>query len=267
MENQFGKVSQLYLTAGVKDGKTILEDISFTAPFKVMHPFYEKKNLEGKDLMTIMPLIASAGIMDGDRQDFRIRVGEGARMEFVSQSYEKIYKMETGHAERTAEITVGSNACLYYTPLPTIPFAGSDYRSTLTVDLADASSRFVYSEVLTCGRIAHGEEFLYHRFQNRIVIRQEGRIIYRDNTCYEPERMPMTGFGMYEGFTHLGSLVLVNVPKSEDWILRARESLDETDRIEGGVTRTAQGHVVVRILGMSGQKLTAKMEELLALEA
>lgn len=34
-----------------------MEDISFTAPFKVMLPFYEKK-----DVMTVMLLTASAGM-------------------------------------------------------------------------------------------------------------------------------------------------------------------------------------------------------------
>ena len=42
-ENSFGKTSRLYLEASVKDGKTILSDVSFTAPYKVMRPFYEKK--------------------------------------------------------------------------------------------------------------------------------------------------------------------------------------------------------------------------------
>ena len=40
-ENQFGKLSEFYLTAAYRDGRTVMEDVSFTAPFKVMHPFYE----------------------------------------------------------------------------------------------------------------------------------------------------------------------------------------------------------------------------------
>ena len=260
MENNFGKLSQIHLTASKKDGRTILSDVSFTAPFKVMHPFYEKK-----DLMTVMLLTASAGIMAGDRQEFDIHVCEGARMEFVSQAYEKIHKMNEGYAERSTHLIVDHDAALYYTPLPTIPFAESDYRSVVDVELADETSKFVFTEVLTCGRMAHGEAFRYRRFQNRITIRQAGRIIYRDNTCYEPAQTDMTGFGMYEGFNHLANLVICNEPRSDAWIAAARESIDETERMEGGVTRTTQGHIVARILGMSGQKLTDKMNELLAL--
>ena len=42
MENKFGKVSRVSICAGKKDGKTILEDVSFTAPYKIMTPFEKK---------------------------------------------------------------------------------------------------------------------------------------------------------------------------------------------------------------------------------
>ena len=39
MENKFGKVSRICATAVLKDNRTILEDISFTAPYKMMVEF------------------------------------------------------------------------------------------------------------------------------------------------------------------------------------------------------------------------------------
>ena len=35
MENQFGKISKLNLEADYRDGRTVLRDVSFTAPFKI----------------------------------------------------------------------------------------------------------------------------------------------------------------------------------------------------------------------------------------
>ena len=257
MENQFGKLSKIHITAAKKDGKTIIEDFSFTAPFKIMRPFYEKK-----DVMSVMLMTASAGIMAGDRQEFGIHVKEGASVEFLSQSYDKIHKMKEGHAERKTILAVEPGASLFYTPLPAIPFGGSDYRSEIEVELADETSRFIFSEVLTCGRAAHGEEFEYTRFKNRISVYQNGRIVYRDNTLYEPQRTDMRGFGMYEGFTHLANLLICNEKKSDDWISAVREKIDSADQMEGGATRTAAGHIVIRILGVSGQKLTELMAEI-----
>lgn len=250
MENKFGKVSKLHLEAVKKDNKTILTDISFTAPLKVMRPFYENGR------MSVMMLAASAGIMAGDRQEITFCVREGAQMDFVSQAYEKIHRMEEGFASREVEIIMEPNSSLHYTPLPTIPFQDCDYRSHIVVRLTDETSKFVMSEVLTCGRVAHGEEFLYRRFQNKISIYQGEKIVYFDNTCYEPSKMKMQSIGMYEGYTHLANLIICNEPKDDEWIMKVRTLLDETEDVEGGVTRTAVGHIVIRILGKNGDKLT-----------
>lgn len=249
MENKFGRVSKLHLEAVKKEDKTILENVSFTAPLKVMRPFYENGR------MSVMMLAASAGIMAGDRQEISLYVKEGAKMDFVSQAYEKIHRMEEGFASREVEITMEPHTSLHYTPLPTIPFRDCDYRSHIVVRLADETSKFVMSEVLTCGRVAHGEEFLYRRFQNKVVIYQGEKIVYLDNTCYEPKQMKMQSIGMYEGYTHLANLIICNEPKSDEWIMKVRTLLDDTSDIEGGVTRTAQGHIVIRILGKNGDKL------------
>ena len=53
-ENKFGKISRLSIRTGSRDGKTILEDLSFTAPYKVMTPFPKE---DGG--ISIMPLCAS----------------------------------------------------------------------------------------------------------------------------------------------------------------------------------------------------------------
>mgnify|MGYP002423958373 FL=1 len=260
MNNQFGKLSKLHIRTACREGKTILEDVSFTAPFKIMHPFYEKK-----DFMTVMLLTASAGIMAGDRQEIDVCVKENSNMEFVSQAYEKIHQMEGDCAKRHVHLTVGDNACLHYMPLPAIPFAGSDYRCTVNVELENETSQFVFSEILSCGRIAHGEEFQYRRFQNRICIYQGGRIVYRDYACYEPERMDMRNFGMYEGFTHLANMVICNKQKPEDWVRQGRELLENSKNMQGGVTRTSAGHIALRILGRNAHKLTEITEKILTL--
>ena len=63
--NQFGKVSRFAVHAEKQGERTVLSDVSFTAPYKLMAPF-EKPD----GGIQIMPLCASAGIMRGDRQEF-----------------------------------------------------------------------------------------------------------------------------------------------------------------------------------------------------
>ena len=120
MDNKFGKISRISACAALKDGKTILEDLSFTAPYKIMMPF-EKEN----GGIQIMPLCASAGIMAGETQEISYHVEGGADLEVLSQSFEKIHKMDEGSATRTIEVQVDKNATLYYYPQPVIPYAQS----------------------------------------------------------------------------------------------------------------------------------------------
>lgn len=53
-----------------------------------------------------MPLCASAGIMEGDRQEFDFSVAEGTDMEFLSQSFDKVHKMKEGEAVRHVKAQV-----------------------------------------------------------------------------------------------------------------------------------------------------------------
>lgn len=259
MDNKFGKISGIQACAARKDGKTILEDLYFTAPYKIMVPF-EKEN----GGIQIMPLCASAGIMAGDSQEFFYHVKEGADLEVLSQSFEKIHKMDEGSASRNIEIKVEREAALYYYPQPVIPFAGSAFDSSMTIHLADKTSRLFLLEIISCGRNAHEERFLYRRFSSRVLIYRGGELVYRDNTCYEPDKMPMEGIGMYEGYTHMANLFLserytgqeaadkeVNLELQEKiWQL-----LDEEPEADGGVTRLTTGDLALRIFAHRAQTL------------
>ena len=50
MDNRYGKTSKLDLTMEYRENKTILSDVFFTAPFKIIKPFYDR------DYMQIMQI-------------------------------------------------------------------------------------------------------------------------------------------------------------------------------------------------------------------
>ena len=289
MDNKFGKVSRISACAALKDGKTILEDLSFTAPYKIMTPF-EKEN----GGIQIMPLCASAGIMAGDSQEFSYHVKEGADLEILSQSFEKIHKMDEGSASRTIEVQVDKNAALYYYPQPVIPFAQSAFDSKMTIHLEDETSKLFLLEIISCGRNAHEERFQYRRFSSKVLLYRGEKLIYRDNTRYEPDKMPMEGIGMYEGYTHMANLFLsklcnrdnvdggketnidgMDIKKQMNSSGTGRTSdrtselqekiwqiLDEDSEIDGGVTRLTTGDLALRIFGHRAQKLQQIAEKI-----
>ena len=289
MDNKFGKVSRISACAALKDGKTILEDLSFTAPYKIMTPF-EKEN----GGIQIMPLCASAGIMAGDSQEFSYHVKEGADLEILSQSFEKIHKMDEGSASRTIEVQVDKNAALYYYPQPVIPFAQSAFDSKMTIHLEDETSKLFLLEIISCGRNAHEERFQYRRFSSKVLLYRGEKLIYRDNTRYEPDKMPMEGIGLYEGYTHMANLFLsklcnrdnvdggkeTNIDgmdikkqmnssgtgRTSDRTAELQEKiwqiLDEDSEVDGGVTRLTTGDLALRIFGHRAQKLQQIAEKI-----
>lgn len=256
-ENKFGKLSRLSLKTGLRDGKTIIEDIAFTAPYKVMNPFPKKNGG-----ISVMPLCASAGIMEGDRQEFDFLVAEGTELEFLSQSFDKVHKMKEGEAVRHVKACVEKNAVFYYYPQPVIPYAQSAFDSTMEFDLENEHSGLFLLEIISCGRKASDERFQYRRFSSRVNIRRGGKLIYRDNTRYEPERMDMEGIGMYEGYTHMANIFL-SAP-AKDMQEKIWEILEMEKECDGGVTELVHGDLAVRILGQRAQKQQEVAEKIKA---
>lgn len=252
MDNQFGKISRLSVSVVCREGKTILDDVSFTAPYKLMKPFPKPNGG-----IQIMPVCASAGIMRGDTQEFSYHVGTGTDLEVLSQSFDKIHKMDSGSASRHIRIEVEPDAVLYYAPQPVIPFAQSAFDSQMDIHLADASSRFFLQDILSCGRTAYEERFAYRKFSSKVRIIRGNELIYRDNTRYEPDQMPMEGMGIYEGYTHMANLFLSGpCTQLQESIWDILENCEG----EGGVTALTQGDLAVRIFGMRAQQLQQTAE-------
>ena len=107
---------------------------------------------------------------------------------------------------------------------------------------------------------AHDERFQYRRFSSKVLLYRGEKLVYRDNTCYEPDKMPMEGIGMYEGYTHMANLFMSktnNIDEEKIW-----QVLDEEPEIDGGITHLATGDLVLRIFGYRAQKLQKIAEKI-----
>ena len=187
-------------------------------------------------------------------------------MEVLSQSFEKIHKMDGGCARREVTAKVDPDGVLYYYPQPMIPFAGSAFESEMEIRLADESSFLFMLDIISCGRTAREERFEYRKFASKVRVYRGDRLIYRDNTCYEPEKMPMEGVGMYEGYSHLANLFITaaafDAEKAAQLQEKIWEIIDSDNECEGGVTRLAAGDLAVRVFGNRAQKLQQIAEKI-----
>ncbi len=267
--NSFGRISKVSFLAGPSNGGTILKELFFEAPYKIIRPFPLSDGM-----IRVMLMSASAGIMAGDEQEFSIRVESGAKIEFISQSYEKIHQMEEGEAVRRTVVTVEPSATCIFNPQPTIPFADSAFVNKTDVYLADGTSNFIMSEILCCGRAVRDELFQYKKYHNLVHIYRGERLVYRDNSIFNPERYNMSGFGMYEKFTHMGNIFIskfldINESEFETSLLHLLQEeqnrLNVEERVfEGVFTRLESGDYVVRLFGMRAQVLEECIQRILS---
>lgn len=277
--NNFDHVSQLKLKVSQNSkGKTVISQKYFTSPFKIMNPFERK---DGG--ITVYQQTASAGILAGDTQEHSLYIEENATLELVSQSFEKIFKMEDGgKAWRTITAEVASGATLIYTPLPCMPFAGSDFSSNTKILLQDNSSRLIYVDTLCGGRKEHGELFDYRKYRNLIEIFKNSfsagntakpELIYRDNTVFEgsdcglyPDRKKiLQSPAMYGNYSHLGTMLIFGFLSKEGKNLRPSDLFEclnlpekllytaENLELQQGealisITQTAGNGIAVRVL-------------------
>lgn len=255
-QNRYGKRSQLQLQIRQGEKRSLLEHAGFTAPFKITSPFYDENGN-----MRIMIMSVSAGIMAGDHQLVEIDVQEKARAEILSQSYEKIHRMPPGDsAVRETRIKVASGGLLIYSPLPVIPYAESAFRNDTHIYLEDHTARLFYSEILACGRVSRGERFAFQSYRSLLKISGADGLIYLDNSCYRPEENDLQSYCMFEGFTHLSNLLLVNIkPAGEQYEMLKELAAGFKDGI-AGVSRIGTGDICIRALANGSEPILALHE-------
>lgn len=277
--NQFGRTSELKIIAAKNSsGKTFVKDSFFTSPFKIMKPF---ERADGG--IQIFQQSASAGVMAGDTQEFSFEIQPGAILELVSQSFEKIFKMEDDEgAERKISAEIAPNAKFIYTPLPCIPFAGSNFKSRAKINLQDKTSKLIFQDCICGGRKAHGELFDYKKYQNLVQIRCGGKLVFRDNLCFEgsdsgknPEKKEiLKSEAMFGKFSHLGSMLIFNfdlkpadffkVLGIEPKLLYTAENVEKMKNAESisSVTLTEGNGIAVKILANSAEEIQNRFEKI-----
>lgn len=240
--------SRLYLETEAKDGRTDIKDVFFSAPYKVMSPFQEGDGIQ------IMQMSASAGLLDGDTFTGEFCFGEHSVVTYLSQSYEKIFCSKGHPTKKEVSIEIKSGAKVKYLPYPVIPFGGSDFLNETVVHMK-RDAIFLYGDVFTCGRTGMGEYFQMKRFDSRMKVYLEDKIVFADHTRIEPQRFCYQNLGMWHHYTHNGMLYIYlgDEEKEKKLIEEIRERFQRGDWLLGATS--CESGVMVRILSMSGEQI------------
>lgn len=198
-------MAELKITAEPQKGRTVLSSLYFTSPLKVAKPFYA----DGPDSYTkVMVMQASAGLLEGDRNEISLKLNEGARLEYTGQSFTKVFSSPEGMgSSQNVQIELSKNASLVYVPMPVVPFTGSVYKGETCIKLSESSKLF-YSDIFCSGRKERGESFNFKSYVSRCRIYVDENLVFLDNARFMPEECSLESTGFFEGFSHTALIYL-----------------------------------------------------------
>nr|WP_268236279.1 urease accessory protein UreD [Arthrobacter liuii] len=143
-----------------------------------------------------------------------VKVGDSASLLLTTQSATKVYRTPGSFAEQRMTVRLGEGARLELMPDQLIAYREASYRQRTAVTLQPSSS-LVMAEVVTPGWSPDGAAFRYEEVRLRNEIRVDDgsggtHLLALDNLLIRPPLHDVTGLGFMEGFSHLGSLVVVD---------------------------------------------------------
>ncbi len=196
----------LRLRAEVVAGVTRLTVVEQRPPLAVMRAHHLDAAVP--DLASVTVISPAGGILQGDRLEQVLEVGNGARLSVGTQSAVRVYRAPAAAATSDTRLIVGAGGYLEYLPDPWIPYAGSqlDARTTCIVD---PDGVLVVSESVMAGRVARGERFAMERFESLVSIeRPDGTLVARD--CLRVSRgEPPTEVGRFGDALVCATLIVV----------------------------------------------------------
>jgi urease accessory protein len=217
-------------------------------------------DLAGRPATVALTLIHLGGILDGDRYDLSVQLGQGASARITTAAATQVYRMPLGDARPDITLRLAAGSRLAWLPEPLILFGGARFTQTTRVEIAPGA-RLGLLDVLVPGRLARGEVGQFERYEARLeVCAPDGRCLAAERTLLEPRRRPMMTPGMLGRTPVLGSLyVLDDQLDSERWCAWVNQ---RDDQALGATILPSDCGLLIRALGEAASAVHAKLREL-----
>jgi len=240
----------LHIQASLREGITYLEQSYFSPPFKLATIAQDKN----EPWLHLVLMSSSPGILDGDEYSIKIELEAGCSLQLHTQSYQRLFNMQTGATQNT-EVILQKGASLVYLPHPAVPHQSSVFTSTNKIYITD-HCRLVWGEILTCGRKGNGEVFHLAKYHNRTNIYFNKKLIVKENLLIQPALINPSALGQMENYTHQASLVLID---GQMELTEMKEQIAAICSVENeiafGVTNLPVPGLLIRFLGNKAEQL------------
>jgi urease accessory protein len=167
-----------------RGNRSVVVDQYSQTPLQLSKPLY----LDGADFPTVFLRSPSSGLLGDDLHEIVINVADSARLELRTQGATLVYP---GSSCLRITIELQGSGGLKFLPHSLILAKGAHLDQSIKVNMSNTSS-LVMKESWVCGRVAMGEEWQFHRFDNLIEISEDDHLSYRECWSIAPESENLT---------------------------------------------------------------------------
>jgi urease accessory protein len=202
-------MGELALRVAVRGYRSVAAHQYHRGALRILRPHY----LDDSGQVCYVVVNPGGAYLGADLYVIDVEVGDGAKLLLTTQSATKIYRTPGSFAEQRMCLRLGEGAQLELAPDQLIAYREASYRQNTRITVRPSSS-LVMAEVVTPGWSPDGASFRYEelRLRNEIQVETPGGtgLLALDNLLIRPPLNDVTGMGFMEGYSHLGSLVVVD---------------------------------------------------------
>lgn len=239
----------LELDAEARQGRTVTKNLYFQGAFKIMRPVYHHHSAHPCYYI----LNPGGGYLDGDTYRMRVKLEEEAKLTLTTQSATKVYRTPTQHAYQETEFYLKKGSYLEYLPDPLIAYKDARYIQKNSVHM-ERGATFLYTEIVTPGWSPEGEHFSYNSLQLLNEIYLDDELIVYDHIKLQPQEKRMRGLGFMEGYTHLGSFMIIGEQTNAHLLDRLYETInEELGDFKAGLSQLIEPGLFIRVMANQTQ--------------
>jgi len=223
---------------------------------RLMQPLY----LDDSGQVTYI-VVNPGGAYFGEAYRISVEAQPEAQLLLASQGATRIYRTPNDPAVQEIEFTLRAGSRVEYIPDQTIAYRDADFRHHMKI-VAPPDAQGFFAESVTPGWDPEDTNFTYAGIRLRIDVRDEagGGLVCRDNVRIQPGKIShaLDGIGYLEGFTHLGSILILGQHITGPYADAVRNTVDDVGLTRVGVTSGARHGVswlMVRALADSTDEL------------
>lgn len=205
-----------------RQGKSVAKDVYFQGAFKLQRPIYH----DNSSIPCYYILNPGGGYLDGDTYRMRVSLEEQAKLMLTTQAAAKIYKTPRTQAYQETEINLAKGSYLEYLPDPVIAYQNARYFQKNVIRM-EKGATLLYSDILTPGWSPEGDLFSYDMLRLINEIYLEDELAAFDHLKLTPNEDDMSALGFMEGYTHLGSFIVIGEKTDDELLERLYEIINE----------------------------------------